>query len=744
MAIIQIKRLINADAPLYTEVLSGQMFGGEENAHQFIISAKRDGEIVPMSGSVFATFINPDGDKVELTGSMTDNGEATVTLDHDCYAVTGRFELTIFVTGSSDNTAVYSCRGTVRKTDSETIIDPTHIVPDVDQIIAQYGEMQRVTAAAEAASETALTATAMLDNALKTTMLVDGSDRIVALGSMDKPTVNPEGGQNQGKTNGCMLKYTKYTAPLVIAIEPTATLKSYLPDGVKYCVWLYSSNTVSAALRSITNNSYTQGPVFVPRDEEINEESFRIGFLSIDSAKVLNSDSETSTAIRAAIRESIKFYAPTDTALTTFGAAADAKTVGDLIASGKQLAVGKYVTMLGPDADLDTVTTPGNYRANDTYADTITNTPSAYDFRLTVEEVASTGRVNQTLVDAQGQWFFRSKTAAWKPWQMIGPMPPIANTRRTGHITTALARNGFVQLGAGDYWIESLDMPEFSRITGVGTATRLICKSAGTLYAIRMRRGCSIDNLTLVGPQGEEYQAMNGDGTISEEHGIYMYEPLGQGVQPLMKYRAKISNVTIAGFAGGAICFDATGGAGDNSASVVNVYAHNCTVGLYMPTQTEYHRVTNFKAGGCYYGAIVNGGNNVFTNCGFVSCTQALKMSNATNDSHGSFVGCTFNHSGENTGKAIELTNLGSGEMFVGCQIFYGSVHVTNCHGIMFDACNFGNTTPITVTGGRLVMFTNCVSVGASQTPVTVTNNTLTKLINCYSRGGTEWEAITT
>lgn len=742
MSLIIVQRTANLNGPIIPDALAGVLNGSEIDAHKFIITATRDGAQVALTGTVTASFLRADGAEVVLTGEI-ENGAATVTLAQSCYAVPGRFDLTIFVTEDGVKTGVYACTGGVRNTASGTIIDPGQIVPDVEDIVAQYDEMQRVTAEAQAASETALTATAMLDNALKTTMLVDGSDRIVALGSMDKPTVNPEGGQNQNKTNGCMLKYTKYTAPLVIAIEPTATLKSYLPDGVKYCVWLYSSNTVSAALRSITNNSYTQGPVFVPRDE-INEESFRIGFLSIDSTKVLNSDSETSTAIRAAIRESIKFYAPTDTALTTLGAAADAKTVGDLIASGKQLAVGKYVTMLDPDADLDTVTTPGNYRANDANADTITNTPSAYDFRLTVEEVASTGRVNQTLVDAQGQRFFRSKAAAWKPWQMIGPMSPIANTRRTGHITTALARNGFVQLGAGDYWIESLDMPEFSRITGVGTATRLICQRAGTLYAIRMRRGCSIDNLTLVGPQGEEYQAMNGDGTISEEHGIYMYEPLGQGVQPLMKYRAKISNVTIAGFAGGAICFDATGGAGDNSASVVNVYAHNCTVGLYMPTQTEYHRVTNFKAGGCYYGAIVNGGNNVFTNCGFVSCTQALKMSNATNDSHGSFVGCTFNHSGENTGKSIELTNLGSGEMFVGCQIFYGSVHVTNCHGIVFDACNFGNTTPITVTGGRLVMFTNCVSVGASQTPVTVTNNTLTKLINCYSRGGTEWEAITT
>lgn len=743
MSLIIIKRTANLNGPIIPDALTGVLNGSEIDAHKFIITATREVAQVALTGTVTASFLRADGAEVVLTGEI-ENGAATVTLAQSCYAVPGRFDLTVFVTADGVKTGVYACTGGVRNTTSGTIIDPGQVVPDVEGIVAQYSEMQRVTAEAQAASETALTATAMLDNARRTTMLVDGSDRIVALGSMDKPTVNPEGGQNQGKTNGCMLKYTKYTAPLVIAIEPTATLKSYLPDGVKYCVWLYSSNTVSAALRSITNNSYTQGPVFVPRDEEINEESFRIGFLSIDSTKVLNSDSETSTAIRAAIRESIKFYAPTDTALTTLGAAADAKTVGDLIASGKQLAVGKYVTMLGPNADLDTVTTPGNYRANDTNADTITNTPSAYDFRLTVEEVASTGRVNQTLVDAQGQRFFRSKTAAWRPWQMIGPMSPIANTRRTGHITTALTRNGFVQLGAGDYWIESLDMPEFSRITGVGTATRLICQSAGTLYAIRMRRGCSIDNLTLVGPQGEEYQAMNGDGTISEEHGIYMYEPLGQGVQPLMKYRAKISNVTIAGFAGGAICFGATGGAGDNSASVVNVYAHNCTVGFYMPTQTEYHRVTNFKAGGCYYGAIVNGGNNVFTNCGFVSCTQALKMSNATNDSHGSFVGCTFNHSGENTGKAIELTNLGSGEMFVGCQIFYGSVHITNCHGIVFDACNFGNTTPITVTGGRLVMFTNCVSVGASQTPVTVTNNTLTKLINCYSRGGTEWEAITT
>ena len=62
------------------------------------------------------------------------------------------------------------------------------------------------------------------------------------------------------------------------------------------------------------------------------------------------------------------------------------------------------------------------------------------------------------------------------------------------------------------------------------------------------------------------------------------------------------------------------------------------------------HMFTNIMASKCLYGCINNGGNNVFVNCGFNSNITGFLIDNSrgqsNNNSHGSAIGCTFNHSG--------------------------------------------------------------------------------------------------
>ena len=111
-----IKRVWNQNRMVNIEDLRGMAFQSEDGGHTFVISGVDDEEnIVPITGSVGGVFMRPDGTDVALTGTAS-GGSAYVTLSEDCYGVSGRFGLTIFVTKDSKKTAIYACIGTVAMT----------------------------------------------------------------------------------------------------------------------------------------------------------------------------------------------------------------------------------------------------------------------------------------------------------------------------------------------------------------------------------------------------------------------------------------------------------------------------------------------------------------------------------------------------------------------------------------------------------------------------------------------------
>ena len=152
MAIYTIRRGVDLDAPIVPEGLRGDLYVTEDSAHRFIVTATRGGEPVMLDGQVVATFIRADGGTVELTGGLQ-AGAAAVTLEAACYAVPGRFALTVYNAGEDGSkTAVYACVGNVINTTTDTPIDPGTVVPDVSDIVAEYTAMQAAVAAAQAAA----------------------------------------------------------------------------------------------------------------------------------------------------------------------------------------------------------------------------------------------------------------------------------------------------------------------------------------------------------------------------------------------------------------------------------------------------------------------------------------------------------------------------------------------------------------------------------------------------------------
>lgn len=308
------------------------------------------------------------------------------------------------------------------------------------------------------------------------------------------------------------------------------------------------------------------------------------------------------------------------------------------------------------------------------------------------------------------------------------------DTDVTSNIVTLLTTTGVCRLGCGDYYVENLEMPINTMIVGSGSGTRVILKGSGDACAIKLNSFCTVKDLSVVGSLNNIVLSNN----VGNRHGI-----LWQGDYTLYPSRQQprkgiISNVYIRSFTGGGItCYD-TGVSSEANIMVDNAYIWNCNAGVNVAYYSEFHKFTNIKARDCYYGCVNNGGNNTFVNCDFSKNMVGMLMDNSNdqspNNSHGSCVGCVFNHSGDsNDGVGIKILKCGSGFMFNGCQIFFSRTQIEDTDGVVFDGCNYGLTNcSINITNGGAILFANNMFQGKPN--ITIVNNDKVHFVNCYNR----------
>lgn len=228
MAIYTIRRWVDLDAPIVPEGLRGDLFATEDSAHKFIISATRGGEVVTLDGQVVATFIRADGGTVELAGGL-ESGAAAVTLEAACYAVPGRFALTMYNAGEDGSkTAVYACVGNVINSTTDTIIDPGTVVPDVSDIVAEYAAMQAAVAAANAASAFVPYTVAFANNGQYTINTADLESGYWAYSTKSANTKRLRTKNLLVVRRGMMITYANPTMRIYFGVLETPTSNSYV------------------------------------------------------------------------------------------------------------------------------------------------------------------------------------------------------------------------------------------------------------------------------------------------------------------------------------------------------------------------------------------------------------------------------------------------------------------------------------------------------------------------------------
>ena len=290
-------------------------------------------------------------------------------------------------------------------------------------------------------------------------------------------------------------------------------------------------------------------------------------------------------------------------------------------------------------------------------------------------------------------------------------------TDRTKEILALLSADQYCQLGEGVFYVTGIKMPADTSLFGRGNATKLILADSVTEgSAIELNSGCLIRDLWIQG-HGKTLPLSS---SVGSRHGI-LFNGNASASSGETFYRAKVSSCTISGFSGGGITCNNTGFDVNSNVIVSDSHIYNCTAGINIPYFAEYNAFHAVKSNNNYYGAVVNGGNNVFYGCDISSNTTNILMDNTNgdkiNNGHGIFVGCTINHAGGNAGYAIRMLGIHFGEIFTGCQIHYGKIEIARSQLIEFHSVQFGEQTPITVNNSSDVIFNCCSMFSEAATP---------------------------
>lgn len=428
--------------------------------------------------------------------------------------------------------------------------------------------------------------------------------------------------------------------------------------------------------------------------------------------------------------------------------------------------VGQDTTMRGilPSGNLNTVFGCGTYLLVDT--NTYQNVPN--DARvgfLRVSPVVSGTWVLQEFIAFNGGAYykrkFRQTDVSPGAWEQISGGGEIINnyytyevtatptittdtnqflaatgdtSDRTLDILTLLQTTGVCRLGPGEFYVDGLVMPDDSMLIGSGAATKLRLASGDNKFCVKLAKRCTIRDVYFVGgTSAPSFSSASGTRHAVMWQGNYTQSE-SSADQPQFGI---VSGCRFINFTGSAILCSDTGTATSNHLEVSDCTIQSCWAGINVAYYSEFHKFTNIRTWSCYYGAINNGGNNIFVNCDFSTCKNAFLMDNAQsqspNNSHGSCIGCVFNHTDSNTGVGIRILGCAYGFMFVGCQIFYSQTVIDSTDGVVFSACNYGHQNcNISVNGGGAVLFTGGM-FGAAPT-ISVTNNSNVHFVNCYVR----------
>lgn len=410
-----IKKTVDLSKIQKVDQLEGPLYQLENGGHTFEITCMMDGEAAAVSGTVSARFLRSDEETVYFTGTLTGN-VASVTLPQSCYNANGRFGLVVFIAGNDITSAVYAVAGSVYRSTSDHIIDPTEEIPSLEDLIAKIDECEEATASAQQAASFVPT---IIASTYSTSVMYAVGDYCTHEGAMLRCTAETDGefdpadwetvkvGTEFQNVDG---QIDDLKSELSISIEDEVNALTNKGRGR----WTINGNTVSFVTYSSSSDySYAMNPVEVEPGDVIhvimkatNGEAVIFANYENEVYTLVSSETQTrnvnidryytvgqgvNCVLLTKWGTQITYYCnfvkqKTDATLTLENVPADAKVVGDAISdldiANVKAAISddndNYISSKGIVADLEKTKTTVNFLT--VASDRIVNIADIYPF----------------------------------------------------------------------------------------------------------------------------------------------------------------------------------------------------------------------------------------------------------------------------------------------------------------------------------------------------------------------------
>ena len=142
---------------------------GDAGAHKICVMTQENGKLIDLTGCTAQLLVQRQDEATRyLNADFDASGYACATLDKSCYEVAGRLQCTMQIKGENQSViSVARIYLLVSKAGGDIVIDPTHVVPNLNELLAQYERLKEISDQTEKTILKANTATKNTDAAAK-------------------------------------------------------------------------------------------------------------------------------------------------------------------------------------------------------------------------------------------------------------------------------------------------------------------------------------------------------------------------------------------------------------------------------------------------------------------------------------------------------------------------------------------------------------------------------------------------
>lgn len=142
---------------------------GDAGAHKICVMTQENGKPIDLTGCTAQLLVQRQDEATRyLNADFDSSGYACATLDKSCYEVAGRLQCTMQIKGENQSViSVARIYLLVSKAGGDIVIDPTHVVPNLNELLAQYERLKELSDQTEKTILKANTATKNADAAAK-------------------------------------------------------------------------------------------------------------------------------------------------------------------------------------------------------------------------------------------------------------------------------------------------------------------------------------------------------------------------------------------------------------------------------------------------------------------------------------------------------------------------------------------------------------------------------------------------